>query len=96
VRLPHTYASAQSQPEVPLPMVEKCLWGRAARRQKGWFRKGAADALTSPAEMFNWYNEVNKLDVQGLPGLLRYLREGSERFIADWFSAATEARKVTA
>jgi len=38
---------------------------------------------------------VNKLDVQGLPGLLRYLREGSKRFIGDWFSAATEARGVT-
>ena len=95
VPVPHTYASSKSQPRVPLPMVEKCLWGRAARRQKSWFRKGAADALTSPAEMFNWYNEVNKLDVQGMPGLLRYLREGSKRFIGDWFSAATEARGVT-
>lgn len=89
---PKQYARAVGEDRetlVSLPRVEKCLAGFSPRQRPklfGIFGKGGEDQLTSLAEMFDSFNRVTSVQGAGLPGLLQYLKAGTERFVADWFT----------
>ena len=95
VSVPATYASGgDGSSEFSLPQVDRCFEGYNARRRGGWLKRAEPDHLGSLAEMFNWYNLVNVAGDTGMRGLLRYLRLGSHKFFADWYSPAGVSQRV--
>lgn len=89
--MPSQYALADERPTFPLPRVDNCLHGFAPPRRKsipllgGW---SGEDQLGSLAQMFHWFNQVRRVDVKGMQGFLTYLREGSLRFVQEWYTEA--------
>jgi hypothetical protein len=90
IPLPGDYARSGNQKSVSLPPVDNCLYGYAPRRRRRLFSlTKEADQLTSLAEMFNWYGQVRRPDARDLPGFLTYLREGTQRFMRDWYTTTS-------
>lgn len=90
IPVPPEYALARQESEFVLPRVDNCLESFSPRQRKKFlvFGKGGEDRLTSLAEIFHWYNQVQAGNRRGLGALLFYLQEGTRRFVREWYSSA--------